>query len=156
MTDRPDMPNTNRRSRWHAQREYIVLASVGAEYYAAWVFFAFGLFLVISWWLQFPAINTKNPVVHTAADLGIMAAPFFLSIGSIHGYALLSWPRIGPRFILARKICSALEFSFWTLMLIASLFLMVQNPNGALSPVATFPIPCGLLVAVLRRRYRTW
>lgn len=147
----PEVTPDERRSPLKMQREHIIVASIGFEYWAAWCFTVWGLALMFS-----ANGHSVNPVVDTISAYEAVTSPILAAIGLSHLYALLRWPHTTPKYILMRKVCTGVEFVFWLCMLIASALIVSRNPNGWLSPLSTLPIVVFLAIALLRRRYRDW
>lgn len=144
--------DADRRRHWNAQREHIIVASIGFEYFAGWVFLLYGLSLIVSP----PSPSSMNPVLAWVQAHALPVGAIFALVGTTHLVTLFAWPHTDHRYILRRKMCSAVECFFFTLLFIAGLALFLTGRQSLFGPLMFLPVAGFLLVSVFRRRYRDW
>jgi hypothetical protein len=142
----------DRRRHWAAQREHMIVASIGFEYFAAWLFLVYGLSLLLT--PQQPP--SANPILQWVRDNTLLCGVLFALTGGMHLFTLFAWPHTDQRHILRRKIASGIEFIFFTLLFVAGLALYLAGKQGIFGPLMFAPVAGFLLISVLRQRYRDW
>lgn len=130
----------------------MIVASIGFEYFAAWLFLVYGLSLV----LAPPSPPSLNIVLEWVRLHSVPMGAGFTVTGAAHLWTLFEWPHTDARRIFRRKVASGIEFIFFMLLFIAGLALYLGGKQSLFGPLMFLPVSGFLLISVLRRRYRDW